>query len=80
MSGNARGEMKVLALTRTFWECLGKALGWPPHLNYKSHQKVLGTYGPQWRVESHRLYDLILTGGDIEKFWEELVSLRFRRP
>lgn len=27
-----------------------------------------------WRFNAHRLYDLILTGGDTEKFWEEILK------
>lgn len=28
----------------------------------------------EWNKEAHRFYDLILTGGDTEKFWEELLT------
>lgn len=55
------------ALRPDFWQALGKALvwglKWPPN-----EQDWLD----ECKANAHRFYDLILTGGDTEKFWREL--------
>lgn len=56
------------ALDPLFWQALGKKFEWwrekaEYRLNYKDEQ---------WAMYAHRFYDLILTGGDREKFWESL--------
>lgn len=51
-----------IVLDPKFWQALGKALGWK---NY-----VI----PEWHQYAHQYFDLILTGGDREKFWEELTN------
>lgn len=60
-----------IALDPTFWQALGKSLGW---------KDWEGKYSPAvniqlaWQYEAHRFYDLILTGQSTEQFWEEILS------
>lgn len=64
----------------SFWQSLGKALGWTEYGEYEIDRKsdyelgLTGYYGDEWALEAHRFYDLILTGGDTEKFWQELLK------
>ena len=61
-----------IALDPLFWQALGKALRWA-----KQVQSVISWHKnevPTWQNRAHRFYDLILTGGDTEKFWEEILK------
>lgn len=66
----------AIALDPTFWQALGKALGWreeewhPTRTYPDGSQKTWAGYMPH----AHRFYDLILTGGDTEKFWSDLLA------
>lgn len=51
----------AIALDPTFWQALGKALGW--NERYMSGYPV-----------AHRFYDLILQGKPIDEFWAELLK------
>ena len=55
-----------IALDPSFWQALGKALGWSEFEDETGHYF--------WRVTAHDFYDLILTGGDTEKFWDDLLT------
>jgi|SRR5579871_4920013 len=59
-----------VALDPSFWQALGKALKegdlketWPNGTTYYPWQRIALDF-----------YDLILTGGDTEEFWEELLA------
>lgn len=40
-----------------------------------AHYKKIDALGrEQWRIVAHRFYDLILTGRDTTKFWEDLLK------
>lgn len=52
-------------LDSTFWQSLGKALGWEPKYNDG------GNY--YWGQYAHRFYDLILSNQDTQPFWDELL-------
>jgi hypothetical protein len=54
-----------IALDPSFWQSLGKALDWYPDAEL---------IPMSWRSNAIRFYDLILTGGDTEAFWKELLS------
>lgn len=54
------GDTNAAILDPTFWQSLGKALGWEAR--------------DDWQQNAHRFYDLILTGGDTKKFWDELLT------
>lgn len=64
------------ALSRSFWQSLGKATGNDSknlyvYTSFTNNKEVEGWW--QWAM--HRFLDtLILTGGDTEAFWEELLS------
>jgi hypothetical protein len=47
----------------SFWQCLGKALGWGGNAK-----------GGVWSQEAIRFYKIILTGGNVEQFWNELLK------
>jgi len=68
-----------IVLMPTFWQALGKALGWTNSLRCplgdcgKPFTKL--KYGMEgWMNFAHRFYDLILTGGDTERFWSDLLG------
>jgi len=52
-----------------FWQALGKAREWRQHENTTAKDKVLGRYGPEWRVQWHRFIDHLAEGKDIETFF-----------
>lgn len=62
-----------VVLDPKFWQALGKALGWDDgeieRVGYAD-----GRYPWMWQFIAHQFYDLILTGGDTNKFWEELLK------
>lgn len=64
------GEMVTLrweiwALDRTFWQSLGKSLGWPE--NRKTQYSKL-----EWEWQALEFVRLILQGEDTSDFWKEL--------
>lgn len=62
-----------LAMSPVFWQALGKACGWPDeHSNVSAND--WREQGQQGRA--HQYFDLILTGGNQEKFWEELLNTK----
>lgn len=69
-------QMSSIALDPTFWQALGKALGWGEST---FHQIANGIeyqeygYDEVWRLLAHRFYDLILQGKPTEDFWKELL-------
>lgn len=77
---------RELVLDPAFWSSLGKVLGWQkqPYLcpdcrtiGYRdgNHMIVCDIkirYG-NWDDEAKRFYELILTGGNVNKFWEEIL-------
>lgn len=72
-----------IGLDPAFWQALGKALGWrhmidfefqhDPSMGLPRYDHRAGQY-PEWMYNAHRFYDLILTGGDTEKFWNDLLA------
>lgn len=71
----ARNHANRCILDPLFWQALGKALG-------KARQYVgsnpfdFGGSKPKrwWKVKAHQYFDLVLTGGNTEKFWKELLN------
>jgi hypothetical protein len=57
-----------IILDPLFWQALSKALGWKEFAG-----RGEGSY-PIWKWQAHRYFDLVLTGGNKEKFWEELLQ------
>lgn len=58
-----------IALDPTFWQALGKSCGWDKNASVYSHTTMT-----QWQQAAMQFYDLILTGGDTEKFWAEILK------
>jgi len=54
---------EALVLDPAFWQALGRALGWEEY--HWKHD----------RTTQHRFYDLVLTGGDTEAYWNELLKV-----
>ncbi|HLL74195.1 MAG TPA: hypothetical protein VK421_02945 [Pyrinomonadaceae bacterium] len=52
-----------IVLGPLFWQSLGKALGWPD----ETHN------GEYWQVIAHDYFQLVLTGGDTEAFWRNIL-------
>lgn len=61
-----------IALDSTFWQALGKALGWTKWGEFDEEYKK--SSDPQWQYNAHRFYDLILTNSDTTAFWQEILT------
>ena len=59
-------------LSADFWQCLGKSREWREHENRSMKEKILGVYGPEWRVHQHQLLDALAEGRTIESFFASL--------
>ncbi len=94
---NAIFDWPITALDPTFWQALGKTLGWEKKMvvrrgmvignfGWESPDKNIRFYGEEmgagmdymnpWVYYAHRFYDLILTGGDTDKFWQEILPTK----
>jgi hypothetical protein len=68
-------EWQVTALSLSFWQCLGKALEmerrgmWYVKIGNNKRRHV-----QTWEAVALHFYDLILTGGDTDAFWRELLN------
>lgn len=60
-------QWERVALDPTFWQALGKALGWEK-LETNSAEWF------EWSENAHRFYDLNLQGQDTTAFWESLLA------
>lgn len=74
-------SLHEIALDTTFWEALGKALNW----NGQSWQMYLRPVSGReaillpFGIATHVAYGtlfayLVFTGGDVDKFWEEILK------
>lgn len=74
-NGDDLKSPQEIALDPSFWQSLGKVLVWEkmcdPYCRFENCVDCAN-----WLPKAHRFYDLILTGGDTEKFWEELLSAK----
>jgi hypothetical protein len=59
-----------------FWVALSKALGW--ELIDYCRECDSATEG--WKYYAHLYFDLVLTGGDTEKFWQDLINQSGNSP
>jgi hypothetical protein len=80
-------EPEKIALDPSFWQALGKALGWEKYACSDCREQKGFTFdscvacdAERGRVEqetylvyAHWFYDLILTGGDTEAFWKDIL-------
>lgn len=63
------------ALMPSFWQALGKALGWmTPQPDSGEPPFNLKVGYNEWHVRASQFYDIILTGGDTDKFWKDLLG------
>lgn len=83
-------EWYAIALDPTFWQALGKALGWSEYGKHmmkgnnlrcsacgeKPHviEKCRKNLVQVWKFNAIEFYDLILTGGNTSKFWSDLLT------
>lgn len=56
-----------VVLDPSFWQSLGKALGWQGKHDPQTDMLVL-------QAMVHQFVDLILTGADTQAFWDELLT------
>lgn len=73
-SQNQTISLANTALDATFWQALGKALGWGDYWYNDPETHVKVNLQKPWLDYAHRFCDLIYTGGDTEKFWDELLK------
>jgi hypothetical protein len=57
-----------------FWQALGKAIGWRQRDKAWLAYNQYNCEGKEWLFYAHLYFDLVFTGGDTEKFWQELTS------
>lgn len=57
-----------IVLDASFWKSLGKALGWE-ELTEQGNPSGTG-----WYYRASAFLDLVLTGGDTDAFWKELLK------
>lgn len=62
-----------IVLDPLFWQALGKALGKEDE-DYTDDPFADWKYWEWWKGAAHHYFDIILTGGDTEKFWSELLD------
>jgi hypothetical protein len=62
---------QAVALDPHFWQALGKELGWP---QISAYSRESDNEHETWRMTALSFYDLILTGGDTDAFWRELLK------
>lgn len=79
--GNVVMKRKFLSdvvLDPLFWQALGKALGWKLKVlviwDWNATWTATVTEMETWRWYAHQYFDLLLTGGDQDKFWKELLT------
>lgn len=62
---------EAIALDPLFFQALGKALGWKtsPFVHADTDRPL-----PEWYAKAFNLYDLILIGGSLDKFWEDVLK------
>ena len=68
-------ELPLIAIDPTFWQALGKATD--PE-RYEGSGVYNGEAMPRYLCKAMCFYSLILTGGDTEKFWKELLDTKLR--
>lgn len=62
----------ITALDPTFWQALGKALGWKWSYRCPECKEVSDL--PTWEFNAKRFYDLILQEKPTEEFWSDLLK------
>ena len=66
----------------SFWECLSKALGWRVRARDQFHNEMLeyefqyqgAVMEYSWEYVAKKFYDIILTGGSTDEFWNDLLA------
>lgn len=69
-----RVDWEEIALDPIFWQALGKALGW---YEWPLKHRPVDLADLDFKCplcNAHRFYDLILTEGEPEQFWKELLK------
>lgn len=61
-------KKKEAVLNPLFWRALATARLYKAS-DFDSKQ-------PTWLYHAHQYFDLVLTGGDVEKFWSDLLNLK----
>lgn len=67
--GIESNHWRDIALDKDFWQALGKALGW---LTCDCEQKTCAARW--WLTNAQNFNTCILTGGDTDAFWRELIK------
>lgn len=66
-----------------FWQALGKVLGWKGYVGethsacgFSGGMDSFNFDGEEWNLNALKFYDLILTNGDTENFWNDLLTTK----
>ncbi|SRR5258705_13519207 len=63
-----------IVLDPSFWQSLGIALGWKRGIKRGVAGAECIVRQDEWYEQAHRFYDLILAGGDAQKFWDGILA------
>lgn len=79
-SGGSYRGCRNIALERAFWQALEKELEWPLYSDGDGFWGFVRgedeyAQGLSWRTKAHQFLNLILTGGDTQKFWDEILGV-----
>lgn len=75
LDGDGVGFWYPIALDPTFWQALGKSLGWAGFDAEKDNKMIFAAYEHyHWSAYTHRFYDLLLQKQDTAPFWEEILA------
>jgi hypothetical protein len=66
-------DLRTCVLRPEFWQALGKALGWDDG-DHTDEGYAFSEYYWMWQYKAHKYFDLLLTGGETEKFWQDLLK------
>jgi hypothetical protein len=67
-----------IAFSASFWQCLGKALGWATFVKWDRRLEGIPPV-ETWRAMASRFVDLVLTGKDTTEFWQELLGKEMKQ-
>jgi len=65
---------EAIALDPTFWQALGKALGWDERTTDFDVDEFYMTDVQEWEFNAHWFAHIVLTGGDTEAFWNDILK------
>lgn len=73
-SGSGFKTWQEIAFAPSFWQSLGKALGWGLVLGWEEAYAPTENAAQEWYQNAFHFYEQVLTGGDLELYWKDLLK------